>query len=847
MKKTTLAFLAITLLLAGSLASASPLLAPKLVEGQFIYTIPESYNPALVNERQMEKLQHAAASLHFPFYVVFAQRVQARSDADYAAAVDGIVSDWQKDEPSFDAMTSQVFLVIFDQKKFTLSAGAKFKNELGFERGAHKPYTDVFVKHMRGTPQTPAEGLMEMMHAIDDHLFDKTDPVRVAARKEAERKRQEERRLATARATLDEQTLRLRTLLRDISSVPEDTSSYVEMLEKGEVTRATDDKSAMLEVASEMQALTDVLQSYVNDRRNERSIALGKAVTKWAGIIALIALIIGLLVRRYLLCKRLAQTFAREIQAWKDLIKNATGKYVDFYGERDDIIMLKNVQGQTATLYESVTKQVDALYIALKAMETNLVRCEITMSKGSYFKTQPMLDAIIQLDAPFDFDTKEVNTDDLFGSEYKKVTIAPRDLRANLQAQYAGIMHGWNELKGAAKTQMTSAEDAFPHANIDAMFTLADENEIPHRWVSDHPLFGNDASDALLYEQVNALRWSDPLAYARRITQLCERETTIQARLGRIVKARQAMLSSKVEKLPELPAILLDAQDDPQLTLEQARGEEDEFVGMLLSTDISDAQATVSQARHVQELYDRCALQIGIVQNASKRFDKQKTQAWAAYTSATETGKKAQKKIGQTKKVHSNCRADATLKQGKEQLEKGHALLKQAEADENETRLVQAGRVADKAMRVLTSALEAFQKAIAHCETLAKNKSAFEQEVARMQELRSSYQSKVHRWGGNSSSIRAYSAPQIEGAVNYTVLKTKLQEHQQAWENTERSARRAYEAEQARIRAAEEARRAAERAAQRAAAAARAEASRRSSSSTGSFGGGGSSSSVGGW
>ena len=83
----------------------------------------------------------------------------------------------------YDPQTSQVFVLTYNPRKFRFLAGARFKDELGFERDAHKPYTDIFVKSVTGAPKDPKSGIIKMMQAVDTYLYDKTDPGRVAKHK----------------------------------------------------------------------------------------------------------------------------------------------------------------------------------------------------------------------------------------------------------------------------------------------------------------------------------------------------------------------------------------------------------------------------------------------------------------------------------------------------------------------------------------------------------------------------------------------------------------------------------------------------------------------------------------
>ena len=273
MKTAIFAFLVAALLLPVSAFANGHLAAPALVKGQFVYTIPADFDPPLVRRAGLDELNEAVKSLHFPYYIVVVRDLPGSGDESMRThdATDGLAADWT-DAGGYDPSVSQVIVLSYNPPKLGLLAGAKFKTELGFEREAHRPYLDIFNRSVRGTPKDPKGGIKAMVKAIDDYLFDKTDPTLATARTEAARveeaKRveeevfaQKERVMRNARGELSNQIQRLQSLLDSKDDLPADASSYKELLTKAIAVRSQDDRESMVQFAGSMKPMVDVLDS----------------------------------------------------------------------------------------------------------------------------------------------------------------------------------------------------------------------------------------------------------------------------------------------------------------------------------------------------------------------------------------------------------------------------------------------------------------------------------------------------------------------------------------------------------------------------------------------------------
>ena len=178
------------LLFAPSMSNASTLPAPKLQPGHFVYTIPANWTPPGFSHEAIDEMDTVARSLKYPFYVVLVHDLPGSIGATYdqmaSQAVDDIATDWAS-QNGYDVGKSQVFLLSFEPRKWRFLAGATWRQQFGFERDAHEPYTDHFVRAVKGTPKDPKGGIIATMRAVDGYLWSQTDPVQVAARLERSR------------------------------------------------------------------------------------------------------------------------------------------------------------------------------------------------------------------------------------------------------------------------------------------------------------------------------------------------------------------------------------------------------------------------------------------------------------------------------------------------------------------------------------------------------------------------------------------------------------------------------------------------------------------------------------
>ncbi|MEK7171264.1 MAG: hypothetical protein AAB774_03090 [Patescibacteria group bacterium] len=767
---------------------------PALREGQFVYTIPEGFNPPMIGNNGIDEIERAAKSCHFPYYVILVETLPGSGDGDQLAAnaINNLAQQWGQRYPSFDMARSQIFLLAYSPRKYRFLAGSKFETELNFRSRAHDQYTDVFKASTQGQRKDPKNGIINMMRAVDDYLFDQTDPAKIAQRREAARRQAEQERLIQAQGLINERVTKLDELLRHREYLPGNVSGYKQSLDEARKVRQRNNPQEMLNAAAALKPDVDKLEGYVSDRMSEEARRELDIFLKclWA-ILILVAMIVAFLsqLRRYsYLRERFAEEFGKRVKA----TTNAAQQFFAIYGDRGDILALTAVKGKTKEAYESVTKEVDDIYLGVEALRDHAERCKAVAKKAGYFNLKPLNTALAMLNSPFDFDTGKVNKDSLFEPETKVIKINPTVLAASLAKRFEQNVEGWQELKDALAARGKTAEESFPSKTLDELYAKAKELGIPQRWLQNHPLAGDDSKDSSLYASVNALSWDDPIAYVERLNELHSAEQTVVDRFNRLVDAIALARSNRMDSQPEALHTVVDPDDDPTITFNLGRRAEDKLAGTLASAD--DVAEVEAQAGKVNELYTKAADQAATIKSAIKGAQDSVTKAETKLAEATEAITAATLHLTNAQKVHAKVQtgfvgaAESHLSEGKRDLDKARRQL-------GENRHLNARNNADWALEKFSSALEQAKRSVRHCDELDQKKAEFEKRVAKMKSLRDSYQRKIEEYGG-SLTLKGFNQPQISDVTDYVVLLALLDQNESSWEGEARKAQRAYEEEE---------------------------------------------------
>lgn len=854
--KLVLLTLTILAMLLPSTASAytGPIKPPTLVKGQYVYThgCSSTYE---MTQRSLEGLNHSLSDSHYPFYVVMMcdlvdlnedQRAYARrngftgdpDDIRISTATAMLMEDWADENEMYDMANTAVFVISFNPRKFAWHPALRAKNFFGLDHQAQQKYVTMFLNGAKHSPPDYAGGIAFMANAYDEWYFDQSDPARIAAREQARIDEAKRERLKTAQGKLDAEILNMAELLKQKEFIPDDVTNYNAALSNARVVRAFNEPGKMLEEAVKLHSSVEVLGAYVNKKQAEaRSIARAKSL-KWAGIIGvLMGALTFICVRRREEEALIAQWDEIYI-IWDTKVTNAHARWVDHYLKRDDIMGLDGVTGQTKALWDATTQKVDEILVRIRAMQQHAENCEKIFKRGSFLRLQPYRDAIAAFDQPFEFDTGVINEADLFGGETVTLTVDPTTFTGETASLFQESIDGWHRLQKAASERHGEACDDFPHGNMDELFKVAAEHGIPERWFESHPLFGDDDSDTAFYKSLDDIRLTDPLAYVERIEAVIEAENALLDNVERIVAALGKVAKARVPSVSDTHGTVVQADDDPTVTLAVARQAEDRLTGMLATaTDVADIE---QQAARVVDLYRKAVTQgveiASAVKGARGALDRAKAKGTAVGNAlGIATGL-----VQSAAKVHQRIQpANDDLIAGQRFIKKGEYNVEQAEQALVNSMHLDARRLADTAHGAYVSATARIKEAMEHCMALDAEKTRFEEKMASMEGIRSRYARRMSDYSGYERSLASVVSYDTSGLTDYAERYRALDQQESAWRRAVRQAESVYEEEQRRIRRERERREAEARHRREAERRRQSSYSSPSSSSSSSFGGGG--------
>lgn len=798
---------------------------PPLVKGQFVYTVPNDFDPPLIGRAGITQINEAATKLHHPVYVILvnqlpsldrAQQADANmkrytesgEDLQAAYAIDRLAEDWATAQPDLFNGESTVFLLSYQPRKFRMLSGARWKNELRLEKTALEPYTAPFVTAIKGSPKDPKGGIIRVMSKYDDAVFDMTDPARVAARAEAERIAAEAARLAQARSNLDEQILALGNALDPKVTpdeyLPTEVGNYRALLEKARSIRVSDVPKSMSDFAKEMKPSVALLLGHIGEKRSVARTEAILSVLTGLGIGAVLIALFLLGRFRFRTYRKLKEDWTEMSQKWADMITSAGGRYVDAYADRSNVVTMKDATGATKKLRDRVTQEIDDIWTGIKALEILLLRCKETAATGSILNQEPLRKALLDMESEFTFDTGEINKDELFGGETKKVRLNPNTFANSLAMRFKANQSDWTRLKEAAKARSSSSAELFPHTTMTLLEVDAEKDGVPREWLSDHPLAGDDASDASVWKTADDLRSTDPLAYKDHIDGLKAQEAKVVARMIQLdALLRQAKKAADETTVPTLDT-KLSADDNPTVTYEAAMHAYHNLKGVVAAHAGDKAMEPVRQASDsVVVLFNKVRQQVATAESAIKEVNQAGGALFEQIVKANLTLEQARTTLDRAQKVHTlqgvrgigtNIKAGeemiAQAKQsenrGKEMLARGEhlAALRRFKQGQNETSVAQT----------------TLKQVITTCDNLDQEKARFEAKLKTMGDTRAKAQVRLQRF--DRGTLPSFNSPTVtSGPQDFGAMLGDLQRQEQEWDRQARAAERRYEEEQERIRA----------------------------------------------
>lgn len=883
-------------LISAAMVAANPVKTPRFDPNRHVYSVPEGYLPSEIRPDEVRKLEQVLSRLKYPFVVVITKKLETDGESDLnkvaTDAVDALAADLSRN-PRFDRAQTSLLLLAFSledesgetitkddgtpRRKFAFLAGSRWKNELGFEKEAHKPYTDIFTRYVSGTPKEYATGAMKMAEAVDAYLVDQTDPVKIKARQEEAARQERARKLEAAQGELDGGISQFEQLLgAPAAFLPKDTANYRTALAHAKKVRVNNDPASMLEEAQVLNGSIKVLDQFVGARRSEaealrkeQEAAQGKLddqilamkrvlevnpaflpsdrtpfmnaleqakkvragvdyelmraeAVRLAGsvnslsdhvskmktiayqamvkrtIIALVVILLVAILILWLSAKigahlALKVGFAGKLSKWKKMLENAERRYLGMYGERGTVIGIKMLVGKTKDLYDRVTSAVDEIQIGLQAIRLHVEECEQKAAQGM------LRQANKALESSFLFDTGKVNEADLFGSQTKQVTIDPVEFTKQLERRFATTVDDWNRLKEAAEARGKLAEELFSQSVLDAMCEKANVLGIPLRWLSDHPLFGDAASDKLVNDHLNELRLTDPIAYMEEIDRLRAVEGEISQRFNRLVAAVNLVASDRMSEPPSIGTTVLLPKDDPMVTFDAARRAEADLAGLLAGARLADVELVEAKADEISDRYRAVASQAARAKQAIAEASETIAAAEKLKATAAEVGAAAEARLKQACTIHRNTgEAQSSLANGQKYHSAADPRLARAKEKLAANRHSEARKDAFEAQEAIKGAQDEFTHCIRQCEELDQAKQEFERKVSSFSTQRATYEQKIRRYGRTAHLDGEM--PTVGSVADYAQALAVMTAIESSWADQERRARRAYEEEESRER-----------------------------------------------
>jgi hypothetical protein len=823
------AIVALFLAVLASVAFAGTLEAPRLREGQFVYRIPADFIPDKLSVQGLQEIQRTAAGLHYPFYVVFVQSLPTETgestDDDTERAIVGLAEDWARD-PNFVRNRSTIYLVSYGPgpRKYKMLPAPLWRSELGLENDALKPYNEIFKSTARRDPQS---ALTKLMSAFDADVYEGFDPKRKAEKAEAARKqreaaelaakrrraallvaeqqRAEAARLADARAFLEREIVRMRKAVREEAEfMPANAATYETRLEKAQAVRLGSDPTLISATANDLAQASAVIEQVVFVKQSERR---SQALKKWGMIVGGVLLAIFymlVVVGRWALFESDKEKLKTRVDTWRGWIQQARQRYYLFDENRERAPHLRKYVGKTRELYESASREIDSIIVGVEAMSTLLDSAEAMAKSATRGNRKPLTEALAMLDKPFTYATDQIS-DKLFEPMAKTVELTPGAFFENLSERYDAAVKNWQALNESVTRSLEDPDKLFPHTGLDALLARAREHGIPDRWLSKHPLIGDDAEDQRLYASISQNRLTDPYAYSLEIENLRQREADLAAIVERLVAALDLAKSHRVDTVTGLADTLLDPAEDPKVTLDAANEELAHLAQLVATSDSIDA--VEAQAGKVDGLYRRCEEQIAAAKKAILTASGVVDQVASAAGQCQALEQTVSLRLARAALEHTDISAARGAHDaGLVSLQAGVQSQKEAQAKLQERKHSAALREAEKALAQFPLATSKFTAALDRCAELDEAKARYERELAEMTAIQQQAMSRIQRYNGSPTVIAPFQSPVMAGGpVDYIYMYALLEQQKQHWNAVVSQAEQAYEQQQRALRDAEDA------------------------------------------
>jgi hypothetical protein len=732
----------------------------------------------------------------------------------------------------------------------------------------HESFTSRFRSKVATSPQDPAGGIQDVMASVDEMLWSRTNPEELARQAKQNLQAQTDSAeqllsmlteaeqatvadsLATA-ATISErgdtdeiyryakvmsslleplaervraeQALRkqatdslvhLRRLLdTEPALLPEDVQPYEAIISAGEAILAGQESGTVESVLERAVVGGETLSAEISDNRvaararaQLRDRLIGGGLLFGLGLFIFVG-------RRRSIHDKASTEYDTVSDLLGEKLSNAAARYTSLeLDDREELVTLSDTSGQTQAEQAAVTAELDDIYAGIRALESHLARCDAAASAAGLFSVDDIDALREELNTPFDYDTGELQEDQLFGGETKIIQIDPAPFMAELQDRFAQVVTRRKALIEVAGVRFSPASEQLAHSGLDDLLARADHAAIPARWLSDHALFGDNDADETLYESLDAIRIDDPLVYLQRIQVLRAEEASISERTALLEGFIEQHAAACLDTLPPYPDSIMRLEDDPSHTLRRAQALSAEARGILAATaetkDIEIARDALQEATAAYVLCQEQAAAIAVAVEATEPTLEASEGLLAQLMKDLDMLSASLPYMASLYVRTTSGRTWTQTAEGCADAARGHNRTARQRLDER--RHLDASRCLGEAERALQEMQENLQKVRDLLDDMSRQRTRYLERVEKISAIRAEAEKQLKRYSG-TADLAVFTEIMVADTPNdYSQHNITLDQLEEGWNTEVRSARTAHEArEKAKKEAAEQARRAA--------------------------------------
>lgn len=803
-------FSLLTLLFGGLLGLTSPAMADILSELRFsteqrIYTWPPDAQLPGIGRAGVERTEAELKKLKQPFYLVLAATLPGRGDPGQRveALSDGLAERWARD--GYNLGTDNLFVVTFQPRKFSLLVGARWHAEYGFnDVRLLDRYLALFTRYAGDNPPDPLGGALSMAQKLDADIFDRSDPERIAQRAAQERQRLLKERHAQLKQQLvaAESALARSAYIIKQGAPTIDLAPYPAAIERAQAQLSADDPAQLKAALTQLEESVRPLE--IHQRAWQQQLAEKKRAELFTAI-SLILLLFGLILgiiwsrSRYLALRSLFEGIDED---WREKLENATGRYVDAYGTRDQLLSLLHCEGETKRKLDEITKIVDEIYTYISAMQQHLERLRAQARSAHWLWHRPLKRGLAQIEGSFEFDTQALDEADLFAPAQQRIRIDTPTLLEQLNRWFAESLEGWQLLEEAARFRLLSPESHFPHTLFDELWQRAQAAQLPTAWLQEHPLYGDDASDERVWAEAYS---TDALVYMRSIAALHTQHQAVADQLDALITAQAATLQARQQILArwiEQRHLVSDPQDDPQHILHEARRAH-QLLKRALQQPPDAAQALQFSERAIS-LYQQTAARFLEIEEGQRETAPTLHQTKELLESIEAQLGPSRTQAQEAQARYLNTQLLQEIERVQQQLSFGQSLRAEAHEALNTAHILDAWRLAQRAQQAAQTAQRTLEEVHNERRQLEAQEARYIDEAAQMPEHFKRSLQQLQRYESGAQLRSPWQASALSYPANFEELLADLSRHRGEWATQVQNAKAAYQHQQLLKKQAEE-------------------------------------------